>query len=37
MKKTIKYMSFGLLTVVGLASCSDKFLEDKKNYGQVSE
>ena len=37
MKKTIKYISFGLLTVVGLASCSDKFLEDKKNYGQVSE
>ena len=32
MKKNIKYLSFGLATVLVLGSCSDKFLEDKKNY-----
>ena len=37
MKTTIKYISLGLLSTMALASCSDKFLEEKKNYGQVSE
>ena len=32
MKKTIKYLSFGLTAVLALNACSDKFLEDKKNY-----
>lgn len=32
MKKNIKYLSFGLAIVLVLGSCSDKFLEDKKNY-----
>ena len=30
--KAIKYISFGLLSVFALSACSDKFLEDKKNY-----
>jgi len=32
MKKTIKYLSIGFASVMVLASCSDKFLEEKKNY-----
>ena len=32
MKKTIKYLSIGLTVAVALSSCSDQFLEDKKNY-----
>ena len=37
MKMTIKYIGLGLLSAVVFTSCSDQFLEDKKNYGQVSE
>ena len=36
MKRTIKYISLGLMAVVTVSSCSDKFLEDKKNYDQVT-
>ncbi|MBP5258776.1 MAG: RagB/SusD family nutrient uptake outer membrane protein [Prevotella sp.] len=36
MKSSIKYLSFGLLAALTLASCSDEFLEDKKNYDNVS-
>ena len=36
MKKTIKYIGFGLTAVMALASCSDKFLEDKRNYDNVT-
>lgn len=32
MKKNIKYLGFGFAIVLALGSCSDKFLEDKKNY-----
>lgn len=35
--KTIKYFSFGLASVLALSACSDQFLQDKKNYGQVGE
>ena len=28
--KTLKYITFGLVAVMGLASCSDEFLEEKK-------
>lgn len=34
--KTIKYLTLGLVAVVGLASCSDQFLKDKKNYDNVN-
>ncbi|MBR1687418.1 MAG: RagB/SusD family nutrient uptake outer membrane protein [Prevotella sp.] len=37
MKRTIKYISFGVLSVFALASCSDEFLQDKKNYDNVNE
>jgi len=33
--KTLKYITFGLVAVLGLASCSDEFLEEKKNYDNV--
>ncbi|MCH5312099.1 MAG: RagB/SusD family nutrient uptake outer membrane protein [Prevotella sp.] len=36
MKTTIKYISLGLVATLGLASCSDSFLEDKKNYDNVN-
>ena len=36
MKKTIKYFSFGLLSVMALTSCSDQFLQDKKNYDNAT-
>ena len=32
MKTTIKYFSLGLVAVLGLSACSDKFLEEKKDY-----
>ena len=32
MKKITKYIGFGLTAVLALGSCSDQFLEDKKNY-----
>ena len=34
--KAIKYISFGLLSVFALSACSDKFLEDKKNYDNAT-
>ena len=36
MKTTLKYISLGLVAVLGLASCSDEFLEEKKNYDNVN-
>ena len=36
MKRTIKYFSFGLMSVLALSACSDQFLQDKKNYDNVS-
>ena len=36
MKTTIKYISFGLASVMALSACSDSFLEDKKNYDNVT-
>lgn len=36
MKKTIKFLGFGLLATLSLASCSDDFLEDKKNYDNAN-
>lgn len=32
MKQVMKYFSIGLTVALALSSCSDKFLEDKKNY-----
>lgn len=37
MKRTYQYIGLALVTALGLSSCSDKFLEDKKNYGAVGE
>jgi len=37
MKSNIKYIGFGLIAAAALASCSDEFLEDKKNYDNVNE
>ena len=34
--KAIKYFSFGLLSVFALSACSDKFLEEKKNYDNAT-
>ena len=34
--KAIKYLSFGLLSVLALSACSDEFLEDKKNYDNAT-
>ncbi len=36
MKKAIKYLSFGLVSVLTLSACSDQFLEDKTNYDNVT-
>ena len=36
MKNTIKYISLGLVSVMVLSACSDSFLEDKKNYDNVT-
>lgn len=36
MKTKIKFIGFGLLAVSCLASCSDEFLWEKKNYDNVS-
>ena len=33
--KAIKYFSFGLASMLAFSACSDQFLQDKKNYGQV--
>ena len=32
MKRTIKYISLGLMAVTMVSSCSDEFLQEKKNY-----
>lgn len=37
MKKSIKYFSFGLLTVAAFSACSDSFLEEKKNFDNVNK
>ena len=37
MKRTIKYMSLGLVAALSLSSCSDEFLEEKKPYGQFDQ
>ena len=36
MKRTIKYISLGLMAVMMVSSCSDEFLQEKKNYDQVT-
>lgn len=36
MKTTIKLLGFGLIAAFSLASCSDDFLEDKKNYDNAN-
>ena len=36
MKKYIKYLSFGLIAITALGACSDKFLEEKRNYGNFN-
>jgi len=33
--KAIKYFSLGLASMLAFSACSDKFLEEKKNYDQV--
>ena len=35
--KAIRYITLGLVGVLALGSCSDQFLEDKKNYDNVSK
>ena len=35
MKTTLKYLGFSLVAVMGLASCSDEFLDEKKDFDQV--
>ena len=37
MKTTIKLFSLGLVSALALSSCSDSFLEDKKNYDNVNK
>lgn len=36
MKRTIKYVSVCLVTVMALSACSDQFLQDKKNFDDVN-
>lgn len=36
MKKSFKYITLGMVGALALTSCSDSFLEDKKNYDNVS-
>ncbi len=36
MKLSVKYIGIGLVAAVGLSACSDSFLDDKKNYDNVS-
>ena len=35
MKTTIKLFSLGLVSALAFSSCSDSFLEEKKNYDYV--
>ena len=37
MKTTIKLFSLGLVSALALSSCSDSFLEEKKNYDNVNK
>lgn len=37
MNAKIKYLSLGLVGVLAFSSCSDTFLEDKKNYDNVNK
>ncbi len=37
MKTTIKLFSLGLVSAMALASCSDSFLEEKRNYDNVNK
>lgn len=37
MKKSIKYIGFGLMSLFALSACSDQFLEDKTNFEKVGE
>ncbi len=37
MKHTIKYISFSCVALMSFSACSDKFLEDKKNYDNVTD
>lgn len=37
MKKSIKLISLGVLASLGLASCSDTFLEEKRNYDNATK
>ena len=37
MKTTIKLFSLGLVSALAFSSCSDSFLEDKKNYDNVNK
>lgn len=34
--KAVKFLGFGLASILALTSCSDQFLEDKKNYDNVN-
>ena len=36
MKKNYKYLSLGLVSIMALGACSDKFLEEKRNYGNFN-
>ncbi len=36
MKRTIQYISYAVIAVAILASCSDSFLEEKRNYDNVN-
>ncbi len=35
--KTIKFFSVGIVALLGLASCSDKFLEEKENFDNATQ
>ena len=37
MKTTIKLFSLGLVSALAFSSCSDSFLEEKKNYDNVNK
>lgn len=36
MKKAIKYFSFAIMSVAVFSACSDQFLQDKRNYDNVT-
>lgn len=37
MRNSFKYIGLGLVSLVALSSCSDQFLEDKKNYDNANK